>query len=91
MASGLTTVAATSALISRGTPIQETPKTHVEKRMKRLWVRIAETLKRLRWNSVGRWWLACVSGARWWVLGSSKAANVACSASLIGADTVHEL
>ena len=28
----------------------KTPETHLEKRMKRLWVRIGETLKRLRWK-----------------------------------------
>ena len=32
--------------------------------------------------SVDQWWLAWVSGPRCWVLGSSKAANVACSAVL---------
>ena len=31
--------------------------------MKRLWVRMGETLKPLRWTTVGRWWLAWVSGA----------------------------
>jgi hypothetical protein len=78
---------------SRETPTRDTPETaemHIEKRLKRMWVRIGETLKRLRWTSVGRWWLAWVSGARWWVLGSSKAANVACSA-VFDADTVREL
>ena len=35
----------------------------LEKRLKRLWVRIGATMKRLRWTSVGRWWLAWVSGA----------------------------
>ena len=77
MTSGLTTVTATSAL-SRETPIKEMlekAETHVEKRLKRLWVRTGDTLKRLRWTNVGRWWLAWVSGARWWVLGSSKVAN----------------
>ena len=68
----------------------ETVETHIEKRLKRLWVRIGDTLKRLRWTSVGRWWLAWVSGARRWVLGSSKAANVAYSA-VFDADTVREL
>ena len=48
-----------------------------EKRLKRLWVRIGETLKRLRSTSAGRWWLVWVSGGRKWVLGSSKAVNVA--------------
>jgi hypothetical protein len=64
MASGLTSATATSAL-SRETPFKETPETaetHVEERLKWLWVRIGETLKRLRWTSVGRWWLAWVSG-----------------------------
>ena len=28
----------------------EMPETHVEKRLKRLWVRIGEALKRLRWT-----------------------------------------
>ena len=69
----------------------EMPETHVEKRMKRLWVRIGETMKRLRWTSVGRWWLAWVSGARCWVLGSSTAANVACSAVFDDMNTVREL
>jgi hypothetical protein len=49
MTSGVTTVTATSAL-SRETPTKETPETaetHVEKRLKRLWVRIGETMKRL--------------------------------------------
>jgi hypothetical protein len=41
-------------------------------------VRIGETLKRLRSTSAGRWWLVWVSGGRKWVLGSSKATNVAC-------------
>ena len=93
MTSGLTTATATSAL-SRETPTKETPETaetHVEKRLKRLWVRIGETLKRLRWTSVGHWWLAWVSGARCWVLGSSTAANVACSAVFDDMNTVREL
>jgi hypothetical protein len=92
MTSGLTSATSTSAL-SRETSTKETPKTaetHVERRLKRLLVRIGETLKRLRWTSVGRWWLAWVSGARRWVLGSSKAANAACSA-VVDADTLHEL
>jgi hypothetical protein len=49
MTSGLTTAAATTAL-NLETPTKETPKTadmHVEKRLKRLWVRIGDTLKRL--------------------------------------------
>ena len=82
MTSGLTTVTATSAL-SRETPTKETPETaetHVEKRLKRLWVRTGETMKRLRSTSAGRWWLVWVSGGRKWVLGSSKAVNVACLA-----------
>jgi hypothetical protein len=63
---GLTTVTATFAL-SRGTPTKETPETaetHVEKRLRRLWVRIGETLKRLRSTIAGRWWLVRVSGGR---------------------------
>jgi hypothetical protein len=92
MASGLTSAAAKLAL-SRETRIKETPETaetHVEKRLKWLWVRIGETLKRLRWTNIGRWWLAWVSGTRWWVLGSSTAANLACSA-VFDAGTVREL
>jgi hypothetical protein len=79
--------------ISREMHTKETPGTaesHLEKRLKRLWVRIGENLKRLRCTSVGRWWLAWVSGARWWVLRSSKAANAACSA-VLDVDTVREL
>jgi hypothetical protein len=53
---------------------------HVEKRLKRLWVRIGETLKRLRSTNAGRWWLIWVSGGRQRVLGSSKAVNAACLA-----------
>jgi hypothetical protein len=86
------TTTATSAL-SRETPTKETPGTaeiHVGKRLKWLWVRIGETLKRLRWTSVGRWWLAWVGGARRWVLRSSKATNAACSA-VFDANTVREL
>ena len=82
MTSGLTTATATSAL-GRETPTKETPETaetHVEKRMKRLRVRVGETIKRLRSTSAGRWWLVWVSGGRKWVLGSSEAANVACLA-----------
>jgi hypothetical protein len=82
MISGLTTATATSAL-SRETPTKETPETaemHVEKRLKRLWVRIGETLKRLRSTNAGRWWLVWVSGGRKLVLGSSKAVNAACLA-----------
>jgi hypothetical protein len=56
--------------------------TNVQKRLNRLLVRIGETLKRLRWTSVRRWWLAWISGAWQWVLGSSKTANAACSAVL---------
>ena len=73
--SGLTTTIATSAL-SRETSTKETPETaemHVEKRLKRLWVSIGETLKRLRSTNAGRWWLLWVSGGRKWVPGSSKA------------------
>ena len=82
MTSGLTTATATSAL-SRETPTKETPETaetHVEKRLKRLCVRIGETMKRLRSTNAGRWWLVWVSGGRKGVLGSSKAVNVACLA-----------
>ena len=49
MTSSLTTLVAMLAL-SRETPtkeIPETAETHVEKHLKRLWVRIGETLKRL--------------------------------------------
>ena len=53
---------------------------HVEKRLKRLWVSIGETLKRLTSTNAGRWWLVWVSGGRKWVLGSSKTVNVACLA-----------
>jgi hypothetical protein len=82
MTSGLTTVTAMSAP-SRETPTKETPETaetHIKKRLKRLWVRIGETLKRLRSTNAGRWWLVWVSGGRKWVLGSSKAINAACLA-----------
>jgi hypothetical protein len=82
MTSGHTTVTATSAL-SRETRTKETPETaetHVEKRLQRLWVRTGENTKRLRSTSTGRWWLLWVSGGRKWVVGSSKAVNVACSA-----------
>jgi hypothetical protein len=82
MTSGLTTVTATSAL-SRETPTKETPETaetHIEKRLKRLWMRTGETMKRLRSTIAGRWWKVWVSGGRKWVLGSSKAVNVACLA-----------
>jgi hypothetical protein len=58
----------------------ETAETHVEKRLKRLWVRIGETLKRLRSTLAGRWWLVWVSSGRKWVLGSSKAVNAVCLA-----------
>jgi hypothetical protein len=58
---GLTSATTTPSL-SRETPTKETPtketpetaETHVEKRLRRLWVRIEETLKRLRWTSAGR-------------------------------------
>ena len=76
MTSGFTTTTAPS----RKTHTKETPKTpgtHVQKRLKRLLVRIGETLKRLMSTSVGQWWLVWVSGAQQWVLGSSKAANAA--------------
>ena len=82
MTSGLTTATVTSTL-SRETPTKETLETagiHVEKYLKRLWVRIGETLKRLRSTNAGRWWLVWVSGGRKWVLGSSKAVNAACLA-----------
>jgi hypothetical protein len=82
MISGLTTVTATSAL-SRETTTKETLGTaemRVEKRLKRLWMRTRETMKRLRSTSAIRWWLVWASGGRMWVLGSSKAVNVACLA-----------
>ena len=82
MTLGLTTATATSAL-SRETPTKKTPKTaetHIEKHVKRLWVRIGETMKRLRSTTAGRWWLVWVSGGRKWVLGASKAVNTACLA-----------
>ena len=89
MTSGLTTAIATSTL-SRETPTKETPETaetHIETRLKLLWVRIGETLKRLRWTSVGRWRLAWVSGARRWVLGSNKAANTTTATSALSRET----
>ena len=84
MASGLTTTTATSAL-GRETPTctketPETPEMDLQKRLKQLSMRTRETLKRLRSASVGQWWLMWVSGARQWVLGSSKAANAVCLA-----------
>jgi hypothetical protein len=82
MTSGLTTVTATSAL-NRETHTKETPETaetYVEKRLKWLWVRIGENLKRLRLTSVVGWCLVWVSGGRKWVLGSSKAVNATCLA-----------
>jgi hypothetical protein len=82
MTSGVTTATATSAL-SRETPTKETPETaemHVKKRLKRLWVKIGETLKRLRLTNAGLWWLVWVSGGLKWVLGSSKAVDTACLA-----------
>jgi hypothetical protein len=60
---GLTTTTAMPEF-SRETPTDQTPETHVQERLKRLLVRIGDTLKRLRSISVGRWWLAWVSGAR---------------------------
>ena len=42
--------------------LEERLEQQLEERLKRLWVRIGENLKRLRWTS-GRWWLAWVSGA----------------------------
>jgi hypothetical protein len=68
------TTTATPALNRETVPTKAAPEmaeTHIEKRLERLWVRMGETLKRLRWTSVGRWWLAWVSSARWRVLGSS--------------------
>jgi hypothetical protein len=44
------------------------PGTHVQKGLKRLLVRIGETLKRLMSTSVGQWWLVWISGAQQWVL-----------------------
>jgi hypothetical protein len=43
--------------------LEERLEKRLEKRLKRLWVRIGATMKRLIWTSVGRWWLAWVSGA----------------------------
>ena len=43
--------------------LEERLEKRLEERLKRLWVRIGATMKRLRWTSVGRWWLAWVSGA----------------------------
>ena len=43
--------------------------------------------KRLRWISVGWWWLAWLSGARWRVLGSSKAANTTTVTSVSSRET----
>ena len=82
MTSGLTTMTATSAFSreTRTKETHETAETHVEKRLKRLWVRTGENTKRLRSTSAGRWWLVWVSGGRKWVVGSSKAVNVACLA-----------
>jgi hypothetical protein len=82
MTSGLTTATDTSAL-SIETPTKETPETaemYVEKHLKRLWVRIGGTIKRLRSTSAGRWWLVWASGGRKWVLGWSKAVHAACLA-----------
>ena len=42
--------------------LEEQLEKRLEERLKRLWVRIGENLKRLRWPS-GRWWLAWASGA----------------------------
>jgi hypothetical protein len=42
---------------------RETARGTARERLKWLWVRIGATMKRLRWTSVGRWWLAWVSGA----------------------------
>jgi hypothetical protein len=47
----------------------------IQKRLKRLSVRVRGTLKRLRSAGVGQRSLVWVSSARQWVLGSSKAAK----------------
>ena len=80
MTSGLTASFVTSAL-SRETPTKETSETletHVEKRLRRLWVRIGETLKRLRSTSASQWWLIWVSGGRKWVMGSNEGQGRQC-------------
>jgi hypothetical protein len=80
---GPRTTATATSVLSRETPTREThemAETHVEKRLKQMWVRIGETLKRLRSTDAGRWRLVWVSDGRKWVLGLSKAANVACLA-----------
>jgi hypothetical protein len=74
MTSGLTTATATPAL-NRETPTKdthETHETHVENRLKRMLVRIEETLKRLRSTGVGQWWLVWVSGGRQWCWDRAK-------------------
>jgi hypothetical protein len=82
MTSSLTTTTTTSAR-SREMPTKETPKTtemDIQKHLKWVSVRTRETLKRLKSAGVGQWWLLWVSGARQWVLGSSKAVNAICLA-----------
>jgi hypothetical protein len=44
--------------------LEERLEKRLEKRLKRLWARIGENLKRLRWTS-GRWWLAWGRLRRW--------------------------
>jgi hypothetical protein len=89
MASGLTSATATSALSrerpTKGTP--ETAETHVEERLNRMLMRMGETLKRLRWTSVGRWWLAWVSSARRWMLGLSKVTNTTTATPALSRET----
>ena len=63
-----------------GTETLEMPDMDRQKLLKQLSVRTKETLKRLRSAGVGQWWLVWVSGARQWVLGSSKATNAVCLA-----------
>jgi hypothetical protein len=58
----------------------ETAETHVEKRLKHMSNAWNTPEKRLSSTTAGRWWLVWVSGGRKWVLGSSKATNVACLA-----------
>jgi hypothetical protein len=62
------------------TETRDMPEIDRQKRLKRLSVGTKETPERLRSPGVGQWWLVWVSGARQWVLGSSKAANVGCLA-----------
>ena len=73
MTPGLTTTTTTSAL-GRETPTKETPERpemYVQIRLKRLLVRIGETLKRLEvyqcWSVVadmGQWWSAVDAGVQ---------------------------